>query len=164
MKNKKVLIIIFILLAVLLIVGGALYTLKGNDQPKKEKEEVLQKKPKVEIDQEAADHEVGKMKSITTPDKKIRFGTTTLYRYDDISGMIINVIPYEDFDKVYLLLTMEMPDSNEDIVICLEKLKKKEQIEHEVLSLRDWSKVTNWSVKIITEQEAVSLGYEHAES
>ena len=109
MKNKKVLIIIFILLAALLIVGGAIYTLKGNDQPKKEKEEVLQKKPKVEIDQEAADHEVGKMKSITTPDKKIRFGTTTLYRYDDISGMII----YSVYSNGY---TEQVPNSHLEIV------------------------------------------------
>lgn len=165
MKNKKIIIIIFVLLAAVLIGGGAIYYLvQDNKKANEGQDEVLQKKPKVEIDQDAANHEVGKMKSIITPDKKIRFGTTPLYRYGDISGMTINVIPYEDFEKVYLLLTMEMPDSNEDIVICLENLKKKEQIEHEVVSLRDWSKVKGWSVKIITEQEAISLDYEHAES
>ena len=150
-----------IILALILIGGGTIYMFypsTSNEQIDKEpKQEDTEEIPEIEIDQEAADHRVAKVRTITTPDEKIRFGTTSIYRSDNISGMTITITPYEDFKKVFLLLTMELPESNEEIVIHLENLKKKEQIEHEGVSLRDWTNVTGWSIKIITEDEAQKI-------
>lgn len=164
MKNKKIIIIIFAIIAVLLIGAGAFYTLQ-NINPKDKKEEQEKKEPiKVKVDQEAADHEVAKMKSIITPDNKIRIGTTPIYKYDNVCGMTINIIPYENFDKVYLQITMELATENDERIILLENVKKDTPLEYEIQTLKDWSTIKGWSVKIITEQEAIAQGYVRAES
>ena len=162
MKNKKIIIIIFAILAVLLIGGGLIYTLNNNDTKKEEPEKP--EKLKVEVDQEAAEHEVAKLKKIATADKKIRIGTTPIYKYDNVCGMTLTITPFEDFQKVYLQITMELANNNEDIIIMLENLENKKQVEYEIQTLNDWSTAKSWSVKTITEQEAFAAGYVRAES
>ena len=162
MKNKRVIIIIFAILAALLIAGGVIYTISGKE-PKKEEPEKPEKL-KVEVDKEAAEHEVAKLKTIATSDKKIRIGTTPIYKYDNVCGMTLTITPFEDYQKVYLQITLELANHNEDIIIMLENLKSKKQVEYETQTLNDWSTAKGWSVKIITEQEAIAAGYVKAES
>ena len=69
------------------------------------------KKPndsKENVNEDAEKHKVAEMKSILTPDNKIRFGSATAYRSNGISGMMLNVIPYENFDRVYIKLELKL--------------------------------------------------------
>lgn len=163
MKNKKVLIIGFVILAVLLIGAGTIYSLYGNEQPQKKPGQEESEKPndgsKENVNEEAEKYKVAEMKSIITPDNKIRFGRTSIYRCNDVSGMMLNIIPYEDFDKVFVEMTLKLSKSEDNIIIGLENLKKDEQIEYEVQSLKDWSNLKSWSIKIITEADAIAKGY-----
>ena len=157
MKNKKVIVIILVILAIGLIGGGTLYFLNdSNKEPQKEEKE---KKKEVKPDPVAEQYKVNELKTTATPDKKIRFSSTVLYRYGDTSSMSVDITPFEDFEKLYLLLTMKTETSEENIIVYLENLKKGVQIEHEIQSLNDWSLVKSWSIKIITEDEAKALGF-----
>ena len=158
MKNKKVIVIILVILAIGLIGGGTWYFLNdSNKEPQKEEKE---KKKEVKPDPVAEQYKVNELKTTATPDKKIRFSSTVLYRYGDTSSMSVDITPFEDFEKLYLLLTMKTETSEENIIVYLENLKKGVQIEHEIQSLNDWSLVKSWSIKIITEDEAKALGFE----
>ena len=142
MKSKKVIIIILVILAIGLIGGGAWFFLSdSNKEPQKEEKE---KKKHVEPDPVAEQYKVNELKTTATPDKKIRFSSTVLYRYGDTSSMSVDITPFEDFEKVYLLLTMKTETTEENIVVYLENLKKGVQIEHEIQSLNDWSLVKKW--------------------
>lgn len=152
MKTKKIIIVI-IAIALLLIAAGTVYSVYVKEPAKPEEEE---KNNKLEGN-EAEGYKVAELESITTPDKKIRFGSTSVYQRNGVSGMMINVIPYEDFPKVYLKMTMKMTKEKEVVVVYLENLKAKEQIEHEVQSAKDWSKLKSWSIEIITEDEAQKI-------
>lgn len=157
MKSKKVIIIILVILAIGLIGGGTWFFLSdSNKEPQKEEKE---KKKYVEPDPVAEQYKVNELKTTATPDKKIRFSSTVLYRYGDTSSMSVDITPFEDFEKVYILLTMKTETTEENIVVYLENLKKGVQIEHEIHSLNDWSLVKSWSIKIITEDEARALGF-----
>lgn len=157
MKNKKVIVIILVILAIGLIGGGTWYFLNdSNKEPQKEEKE---KKKEVKPDPVAEQYKVNELKTTATPDKKIRFSSTVLYRYGDTSSMSVDITPFEDFEKLYLLLTMKTETSEENIIVYLENLKKGVQIEHEIQSLNDWSLVKSWSIKIISEDEAKALGF-----
>ena len=151
MKNKKIIIIILIIFAVLLIGGGTEYS-------------VFQKEPDVEAkDEEKKDandpekYKIAELKSIQTPDKKIRLGTARVYSQNGITGMMLNVVPYEDFNEVYLKITMKLEKSSEEVVVCLENLKTSAQVEYEVQTLHDWSTLKSWSVEIISKDEATKI-------
>ena len=152
MKNK-VIIIVFIVLAALLIGAGAISSIYVKEPTNQDE----QKKPNNQGQNDPNGSKVAEMESITTPDNKIRFGTTSVFQRNGISGMTINIIPYEDFDKVYLKLTLKLEKGKEEAVIYLENLKQKEQVEHEVQSSKDLSKLKTWSIEIITEDEAQKI-------
>ena len=151
MKNKKIIIIVFIVLALLLIGGGTIYSLyikepKRQEEPKK----TPQKNDSVE-------EKITELKSIITPDKKIRLGSTRVYECNGTTGMMLNIIPLENFEKVYLKITMKLAKSKEEIAISLDNLKINEQREYEYQTLNDWSTLKSWSVEIIDEKEAKKI-------
>lgn len=162
MKNKKILIIGFIVIAVLLIGAGTVYSLFDKEPEKKDPDQEETKKPndsKENVNEDAEKHKVAEMKSILTPDNKIRFGSATAYRSNGISGMMLNVIPYENFDRVYIKLELKLAKETETIVLYLENLIQNKQVEYEVQSLKDWTKLKSWSISIVTEAEAFDLGF-----
>lgn len=150
MKNKKFIIIILIVLALLLIGGGIVSSIilaKPTEEEKEEKKDA----------NDPATYKIAELKSIQTPDKKIRLGSSRVYSQDGITGMMLNVIPTENFDKVYLKITLKLEKTSEEVVVVLQNLQKSVQVEHEVQTLNDWTTLKSWTVEIITEDEATKI-------
>lgn len=150
MKNKKVITIILIVFALLLIGGGITCSIVLKEPKGEEQEE------KKDLN-DPATYKIAELKSIQTSDKKIRLGSSRVYSQDGITGMMLNVIPTENFDKVYLKITLKLEKSSEEVVIELQNLQKSVQVEHEIQTLNDWSTLKSWSVDIIPEDEALKI-------
>lgn len=150
MKNKKLIIIILIIFAVLLIGGGTIYS-------------VFIKEPKTEEKEETKDpndpetYKIAELEPIKTPDNKIILGSSRVYSQNGITGMMLNIAPTENFDKVYLKITLKLEKATEEVVVGLQNLQKSVQVEYEVQTLNDWSTLKNWSVEIISEDEALKI-------
>lgn len=150
MKNKKLIIIILIIFAVLLIGGGIISSVFIKEPNTEEKEET--KDPN-----DPETYKIAELEPIKTPDNKIILGSSRVYSQNGITGMMLNIASTENFDKVYLKITLKLEKSSEDVVISLENLKTSIQVEYEIQTLKDWSTLKNWSVEIISEDEALKI-------
>lgn len=150
MKNKKIITIILIVFALLLIGGGIACS-------------IILKEPNVEEKEEKKDandpatYKIAELKSIQTPDKKIRLGSSRVYSQDGTTGMMLNVIPTENFEQVYLKITLKLEKSSEEVIVYLQNLQKSVQVEHEVQTLNDWTTLKSWTVEIISEDDATKI-------
>ena len=154
MKKNKVIIITLIAISILLISGGMLYSFNEKEPSDKEKTEEKEQETKPKDPNSPENYKITELESVITPDKKLRLGSTRVYEYDGLTGMMLNIIPVADFEHTYLKITMHLEKSKDYVVIHLEGLKKGVQVEREVQTLNDWSTLKKWSIEIITEDEA----------
>lgn len=156
MKVKKLIIFLIVISISLIGIGTvySVYTKEPTDKNQIDEEEKLDKP----ADPNAPEnHKITELKSVITPDKKLRLGTTRVYEYEGLTGMMLNIVPLEDFANIYLKITMQLAKSKEDVVIHLENLQKGIQVEREIQTLNDWSTLKSWSIEIIPEEEAKKI-------
>ncbi|MBQ2909324.1 MAG: hypothetical protein IJE53_00785 [Bacilli bacterium] len=156
MKVKK-LIIFLIVISISLIGIGTVYSVYTKEPTEKKQIDEEEKSDKPTEPNDPENHKITELKSVITPDKKLRLGTTRVYEYEGLTGMMLNIVPLEDFANIYLKITMQLAKSKEDVVIHLENLQKGIQVEREIQTLNDWSTLKSWSIEIIPEEEAKKI-------
>ena len=156
-KNIKLIVtilVVIILVAILLVVLNNVSE-KTKEEGKDKEQEVIYKEPETKEKT---------FKSITTKNKEIKIDDATAYYRDGVTEIMLNIESKDNYSEMYATLEFEVNNKVvETKILHMTDLVAKEKFNYMIQSSLDLTETDDWKVNIVTETEAISVGYTEAE-